>query len=76
VTAPAREDSQRRLRGLRLHIIWAMAILALLIMVNAFTSSAYPWWMWILIAWMPLIAAHAAWAMGLFGRGRRGGGGA
>jgi uncharacterized membrane protein YdbT with pleckstrin-like domain len=75
VNALTREESERRRRGLRLHIIWAMGILALLIAINAFTRSAYPWWMWVLIAWMPLIAAHAAWAMGLFGRGRREGSG-
>jgi hypothetical protein len=58
------------MRGLRLHIISAMAVLGLLILVNAFTSSRYPWWMWVLMAWLPLIAGHTAWAMGLFGRGR------
>ena len=75
MNALTREESERRRRGLRLHIIWAMGILALLIVINAFTGSAYPWWMWVLMVWMPLIAVHTAWAMRLFGRGRSGGGG-
>jgi hypothetical protein len=33
---------------------------------------AYPWWLWVLIAWMPLIAGHTAWSMGLFDRNKEG----
>ncbi len=39
-----------------------------LIAANALFSSRYPWWLWVLTAWMPLIAGHAAWAMGLLER--------
>ena len=35
---------------------------------NALTSSRYPWWLWVLMIWMPLVAAHTAWAMGLVER--------
>jgi hypothetical protein len=42
-----------------------------LIAVNALFSSRYPWWLWVLTAWMPLIAGHTAWAMGLFDRARK-----
>jgi hypothetical protein len=55
----------RRRRSLRLHIIWAMGVLALLILSNAIFSPRYPWWLWVLMLWMPLIAIHTAWAMGL-----------
>ena len=46
--------------------------LLVLIAVNALVSHAYPWWLWVLMAWMPLIAGHTAWAMGLFDRDRDG----
>ena len=45
--------------------------LLVLIAVNAIFSSRYPWWLWVLTAWMPLIAGHTAWAMGLFDRDRK-----
>ena len=65
------QETQRRRRGLRLHIIWAMAVFAILIAINALFSHRYPWWLWVLMAWMPLIAIHTAWAMGLFARRRK-----
>ena len=52
----------------RLHLIVALLTLLVLIAVNALFSSRYPWWLWVLTAWMPLIAGHTAWARGLFGR--------
>ncbi|MDP1841292.1 MAG: hypothetical protein Q8L19_22565 [Reyranella sp.] len=50
----------------------ALFTLLVLIAVNAVVSSRYPWWLWVLIAWMPLIGAHTAWAMGLFERNKEG----
>ena len=58
---------QDRLRALRLHIIVAMGALLVLIPLNLFTTPRNPWWLYALMAWMPLIAGHTAWAMGLFG---------
>lgn len=58
----------RRRRGYRLHVIAAMAVLALSIIANVLTTPRYPWWLWLLMAWLPLIAAHTAWMMGLFDR--------
>ena len=55
----------------RLHVIVALLTLLVLIAVNALFSSRYPWWLWVLTAWMPLIAGHTAWAMGLFDRDRK-----
>ena len=58
---------QDRLRTLRLHVIVAMGTLLVLIPLNLFTTPRNPWWLYALMAWMPLIAGHTAWAMGLFG---------
>ena len=62
----------RRRRSLRLHIIVALFALLVLIAANAMLTSAYPWWLWVLMAWMPLVAGHTAWAMGLFDRNNEG----
>ncbi len=56
-----------RLRGLRLHIIVALGALLVLIPLNLFTTPRNPWWLYVLMVWMPFVAGHAAWAMGLFG---------
>ena len=66
------EERLRRARSVRLHVIVALLTLLVLIAVNAFTSSRYPWWLWVLTAWMPLIALHTAWGMGLFDRNKEG----
>ncbi|HEY4169266.1 MAG TPA: hypothetical protein VGM96_20925 [Reyranella sp.] len=58
----------RRARYVRLHVILALLTLLVLIAANAIFSSRYPWWLWVLMAWMPIVAAHTAWSMGLFER--------
>ena len=62
----------RRSRAVRLHLIVALFALLLLIAINALLSSRYPWWLWVLTAWAPLIAGHTAWAKGLFDRNKEG----
>ncbi len=62
------EERMRRARSVRLHVIAALLVLLVLIAVNALTNRQNPWWLWVLMAWMPLVAAHTAWAMGLFDR--------
>jgi hypothetical protein len=62
----------RRGRLVRLHVIAALFTFLVLIAVNAIFSSSYPWWLWVLVAWMPLVAAHTAWAKGLFERSKEG----
>jgi hypothetical protein len=62
------EERLRRGRAVRLHLIVALFTLLLLIAVNALFSSRYPWWLWVLTGWAPLIIAHTAWAKGLFDR--------
>jgi len=71
VTLPP-EERMRRSRSVRLHVIIALFTLLVLIAANAILSSSYPWWLWVLIVWMPLIAGHTAWAMGLFDRNKEG----
>ena len=66
------EERVRRARIVRLHVIVALLTLLLLIAVNAFVSPNYPWWLWVFIVWMPLVAAHTAWSMGLFERNKEG----
>ena len=68
----APEERMRRRRSVRLHMIVAMFTFMLLIAANAIFSRAYPWWLWVLIVWLPLIAAHTAWSMGLFDRNKEG----
>ena len=60
-------DRAARLRTLRLHVVVALGSLMVLIAVNFLTTPAYPWWIYVLMAWMPLVAIHTAWAMELFG---------
>ncbi len=66
------EERVRRGQIVRKHVIVGLLMLLVLIAVNALFSSRYPWWLWVLIAWMPLIAAHTAWAMGMFERKKEG----
>ena len=63
-------DRGARVRTLRLHVIVALGSIMVLIVVNFLTTPAYPWWIYVLMAWMPLVAVHAAWALELFGGGR------
>ena len=66
------EERVRRGQIVRKHVIVGLLMLLVLIAVNALLSSRYPWWLWVLIAWMPLVAAHTAWAMGMFERKKEG----
>ena len=66
------EERMRRTRSVRLHVIVARCTLLACIAANALFTSRYPWWLWVLMAWMPLLAGHTAWSMGLFDRNREG----
>ena len=70
--AMSAEERVRRARIVRLHVIVGLFTLLVLIAVNALVSSRYPWWLWVFIAWIPLIAAHTAWSLGLFERNKKG----
>ena len=54
------EERMRRGRSVRLHVIVALCTLLVLIAVNALTSSGYPWWIWVLMVWMPIVAGPQA----------------
>ena len=62
----------RRARFVRLHVIVALCSLLVMIAINALFTAKYPWWLWVLMVWMPFIAAHTAWSMGLFDRNKEG----
>jgi uncharacterized membrane protein YdbT with pleckstrin-like domain len=62
------EERMKRARSVRVHVIVALITLLALIAINALFTSRYPWWLWVLMSWMPLIAAHTAWSIGLFDR--------
>ena len=66
------EERMRRERFVRLHLIVALFGLMVLIAVNALVSSRYPWWLWVLTAWVPMIVGHTAWSKGLFDRNKEG----
>ena len=62
----------RRARFVRLHVIVALCARLVLSAINALFTAKYPWWLWVLMVWMPLIAAHTAWSMGFFDRNKEG----
>ena len=66
------EERVRRARFVRMHVIVALLTLLALIAVNALLTGNYPWWLWVLMIWMPVIAAHTAWSIGLFDRNKEG----
>ena len=62
----------RRGRSVRKHVIVGLVALLVIIPLNFIMNRQYPWWLWVLIVWLPLIAAHAAWARGFFDRSKEG----
>jgi len=66
------EERVRRRGAVRKHVIVALFALLVLIPLNFIVSRQYPWWLWALIAWLPLSGRHTAWARGLFDRNREG----
>lgn len=65
--APA---SDSRLRGFLIHLLAYFAVMVVLVVVNVTASPETAWFLWPAIAWMALLALHAAYAMGLFDRMR------
>ena len=66
------EERIRRGRLVRLHLIFGLLTLMVLIAINGLLSARNPWWLWVLTAWAPLIVLHSAWAKGLFDRINKG----
>ena len=61
------QRDNNQMRGLRLHLLVGLGGLLVLIPVNFFVSRQSPWWLYVLMAWMPFVAGHTGWAMGIFG---------
>jgi hypothetical protein len=67
------EESRRaraRLRGFGLHLAGYFGVLVVLVPVNVVMSPENPWFVWPMVGWAAPLAFHAAYAMGLFARGR------
>ncbi len=64
---PRPQRRARMMRSLRLHLMIALVTIMALIAVNFLTMPAYPWWIWVAVAWGAPLAVHAAIAMELFG---------
>lgn len=56
-----------RLIGFRNHLIGYFVVMAVLVPVNLLTDPDTPWFVWPMVGWGPVLAFHAAFAMGLFG---------
>ena len=61
------EARRRRRSGLLNHMIAYLAVMVVLVPVNALTSPENPWFLLPMVAWGAPLALHTAWAMGLFG---------
>ena len=66
------EERVRRGRIVRKHLMVGLLALLVIIPLNFIVSRQYPWWLWALIVWLPLIAAHSMWARGFFDRRKEG----
>jgi hypothetical protein len=62
-----RTPAQRRLKGLRLHLIGYFAVCAILVAINLSVDPARVWFAWPMVGWGPVLAFHVAYVMGLFG---------
>lgn len=69
MTTACNNSSRARLRGFRIHILAYFAVMAVLVVANLATGPANPWFVWPMVGWGGVLAVHAAYAMGLFGRG-------
>jgi hypothetical protein len=65
----ARSRAQKaRLAGFRNHLIGYFAVMTVLVPVNLLSDPETPWFVWPMVGWGPILAGHAAFAMGLFDR--------
>lgn len=60
-----------RLVGFRNHLIAYFVAMIVLVPVNLLTDPENPWFVWPMVGWGPILALHAAYAMGLFAAFRR-----
>lgn len=62
--------AKRRLRGFLNHLLAYFAVMVVVVPVNAWADPHTPWFLFLMVGWGAPLALHAAWAMGLIGRGR------
>ena len=62
--------ARRRLNGFVYHLI-AYVMVAMLSVVGNLLTSDYPWFLLPVVGWMPVLALHVAWVMGLLDVFRR-----
>ena len=67
---PPGPSGNPRLRGFLTHLIAYFAVMIVLVAVNFIVTPDRPWFVWPMVAWMAPLAAHAAYAMHLFGKPR------
>ncbi len=60
--------AKRRLMGFGTHLVAFFAAMVVLVPVNFFVTPHDPWFVLPMVGWASLLALHAAYAMGLFGR--------
>ena len=58
---------RRRLRGFGIHLAGYFVVMAALVAINLSGMPENPWFVWPGVGWGGILAAHAAYAMGLFG---------
>jgi len=61
------QRGRRRLRGFGLHLAGYFVVVVALVAINMLSSPENPWFVWPMVGWGGVLAAHVAFAMGLFG---------
>jgi len=60
--------AKRRLKGFGTHLAVFFAAMVVLVPINFFVTPHNPWFVLPMVGWGSLLALHAAYAMGLFGK--------
>ena len=66
--AAAARLAKRRLMGFGTHLAVFFAAMVVLVPINFFVTPHNPWFVLPMVGWGSLLALHAAYAMGLFGK--------
>lgn len=61
-------QARRRLKGFGTHLAVFFAAMVVLVPINFFVTPHDPWFVLPMVGWGSLLALHAAYAMGLFGK--------
>ena len=63
---PQAREAKERLRGFAIHLVAYFVVMGALVAVNLTRNPDYPWSLFPVVAWGSVLAAHAAYVMGLF----------